>query len=147
MIVRHRWVRSAHVCWRPLLTMFDIFHRLESYMKPWLFIFSSGTFFIGVPTVATANAAVLAGGILGKTYGLLLGRQLFGQQQSAQRRSHGKREVTWTASIKKRPHNSPICDNYQSLPARVLTLPWKQAQQDDSSDNPQPTCEFQVRFP
>ena len=44
-------------------------------------------------------------------------------------------------------HNSPIYDEYQTQLAKVLTLLWKRAHQDDSNDTPQPICEFQVDFP
>ena len=44
-------------------------------------------------------------------------------------------------------HNSPIYDECQTQWAKVLTLPWKRAHQDDSNDTPQPICECQVDFP
>ena len=44
-------------------------------------------------------------------------------------------------------HNSPIYDEYQTQSAKVLTLLWKRAPQDDSNDTPQPIRECQVDFP
>ena len=42
-------------------------------------------------------------------------------------------------------HNSPIYDEYETQYAKVLTLPRKQAHQDDSNNPPQPICEC-VKF-
>ena len=47
---------------------------------------------------------------------------------------------------KKNKHNSPIYDEYQTQSAKVLTLLWELAHQDDSNDTPQPICEYQVDF-
>ena len=44
-------------------------------------------------------------------------------------------------------HNSPIYKECQTQSALVLALPWKQANQDDSNDTPQPVNEFQVSYP
>ena len=49
--------------------------------------------------------------------------------------------------IRTRYHNSPIFDECQTQSAKVLTLPWKRANQDHSNDTPQPICESQVDFP
>ena len=43
-------------------------------------------------------------------------------------------------------HNSQIYDEYQTQSAKVLTLLWKRAHQDDSNDSPQPISECQVDF-
>ena len=45
-------------------------------------------------------------------------------------------------------YNSPIYNEYQTQLAKVLTLLWKRAHEDDSNDTPpQLTSEFQVDFP
>ena len=50
-------------------------------------------------------------------------------------------------SPRKGVHNSPIYDECQTQKAKVLTLPWIWAHQDNSNDTPQSMGECQVIFP